>query len=155
MGMCASAHLAYGYDLGTSESFAAAERDEYDGPDLPWNDTEDFADDVDTQLLESIGFTEQWAPDNVGFFERRRAAGQRIGVEVYHSGHCDYPGWMMIATGSHKSVSWAEATELDLDELADLPAKNGWDRKLAYATDVLGITPMQAAPKWLVFPTYG
>ncbi len=163
MGMNASAHLAYGYDLGSEDDFKAAERSEYGSPKLPWYDPEeDDEDDSEPTgefselamrvLLDSIGFTERWA-EGTGYFDRERAAEKQLGVEFTFSGSSEYPGWLLVAKGSDRNVSWAEAMTLDPAELAaDRPE---WDARLAAALTALGITPTQDGSAWLVFPSYG
>jgi hypothetical protein len=160
--MSASAHLAYGYDLGSGEDFKAAERGEYGDPKLPWLPTDEdgdcvysnFGEEVENRLLASVGFTEaDWRAD--GHFERKRDAEKRVGVELDYSGHSDYSGWLLIAKESERSVEWAESMAVDLSELTNRPSYEGWDTKLADALAALGITPAQAGPKWLVYPSYG
>lgn len=164
MGMSADAHLAYGYDLGSGEDFKAAERGEYGEPKLPWltdddeeGEHDDFEDAATKLLLASAGFTEEWAPEAAegGYYDRKRVAEERHGIDFDYSGHSDYVGWMLIAQGSERSVEWDEAMALDLAELAALPGHHGWDEKLAAALKTLGITPTQDGPKWLVYPSYG
>lgn len=162
MGMSADAHLAYGYDLGTGEDFKAAERGEYGSPNMSWlpvdedGDSEyaDFGEKVEERLLASVGFTEEWTL-NSGYHDRLDEARKRIGVELRYSGHTDYAGWALVATGSERSVEWSEVMTVDLDELTNRPAYEGWDTKLADALTALGITPTQDGPKWLVYPSYG
>ncbi len=169
MGMTPSAHLAYGYDLGSDEDFRAAERDEYGGPKLPWLPDEDgeggydgFPEGADALLLAATGFVDPPWEEIEGdeekvttYFAEKREAEASHGVELHHSGHSDYSGWVLIAKGSKRSVEWSEAMELDLSELNNSPAYHGWDDKLAAALKVLGVTPTQAGPKWLVYPSYG
>lgn len=163
MGMSAEAHLAYGYDLGTGEDFKAAERDEYGAPKLPWLpvdedgacEHDEFGDEVEKQLFASIGFTEQWEPSKDGYWDRKKAAEQRVGVELTYSGHADYAGWVLIATGSERSVEWSEVMVVEAQELDTRPAQEDWNAKLADALTALGITPTQDGPQWLVFPSYG
>jgi hypothetical protein len=159
MGSSAEATLAYGYDLGTLEDFKAAQRSEYGSPDLPWFD-EDAEDDEDTDfgsavekvLLAAAGFTEEWSPGKDGYFDRKKAAEEGIGVRLAHSGSHEYPGFILFATGSKRSVEWSDTMALDLDTLAET---HDWDAKLSAALTALGITPTQDGPKWLVFPSYG
>lgn len=162
MGMTARAHLAYGYDLGSSEDFKAAERGEYGEPNLPWltddddeGEHDDFGTEAEEILLTSAGFTEEWTPGSDGYFDRKRAAEDRVGVEIHYSGHPDYPGLMLIAKGSQRSVEWSKAMSLDPGEMIRQPNRELWDTKLAAALTALGITPTQDGPKWLVYPTYG
>jgi hypothetical protein len=167
MGMSAYAHLAYGYDLGTSEDFRAAERGEYGSPKLAWMPVdedgdsvyEDFGSEVEKRLLASVGFAEEWSEteteaDRKGRRARKAEAKKRVGVELDFSGG-DYPGWMLIASGSERNVEWDEAMALDLDELTGRPAAERWPEKLTAALEVLGITPIQVRAKWLVYPSYG
>jgi hypothetical protein len=162
MGMSARAHLAYGYDLGTGEDFNAAERGEYGEPKLPWmpvdesgdSDYEDFGGEVGKRLLASVGFTEtNWRAE--GYYDREYEAQKRVGVELDYSGHSDYAGWVLIAAGSERSVTWSEVIALDVDELKFEDRLPGWSKRLADALAALGITPTQTAPKWLVYPSYG
>lgn len=156
MGMCASAHLAYGYDLGNNDGFFCAERGEY-GPNLPWLDDEDddFAGQAEDQLFRSVGFTEVWDPSNDGYYQRRQSAQERVGVNIYHSGHVEYSGWMLVVTASIRTVDWAGSMEIEPNELINTPCHKNWDTKLAAAVTALGITPDTSSPKWLVFPSYG
>jgi hypothetical protein len=162
MGSDPKAHLAYGYELGTREDFKAAERDEYGSPKLPWLAVDeggyakcgDLAERAETLLLASMGFTEDdWRAD--GYRDRKREAENRLGVELAYSGADGYEGWMLVGLDSERSVEWSEAMTLDLDELTNRPAYMSWDDNLAHALGVLGITPTQPGPKWLVFPSYG
>jgi hypothetical protein len=161
MGSSARAHLAYGYDLGGGEDFKAAERGEYGEPKLPWltdddveGDHDDFGTEVEKLLLASVGFTEEFTPDS-DYWIRRKAAEERVGVELAYSGHSDYAGWLLVITDSQQSVEWSEAMELDLPAMADLTADGLWNAKLTAALAALGITPTQDGPKWLVYPSYG
>lgn len=161
MGSAARAYLVYGFDLGTDEDFKAAERGEYDEPILPWlpgddgndDEVEGFADAALRVLLASVGFTEEWSADSEGYFDRKRAAEQQIGVEFDFSGSGDYPGYVLLASGSSRSVEWAETMSLDAAALA--APRPEWDAKLAAALAALGIHPTQDRPRWLVYPCYG
>lgn len=170
MGSSPRAHLAYGYDLGTSEDFQAAEHGEYGQPKLPWltdddegGERESFAEGVERLLLAAAGFVEiPWEirkdydeAARRDYYDAKHEAEKQHGVELAFSGAYDYAGWMLIAKGSDRSVEWSEAMEVDLDELTNRPAYEGWDTKLADALTVLGITPTQSGPKWLIFPSYG
>lgn len=172
MGSNARAHLAYGYDLGTSEDFQAAERGEYGSPKLPWfgahdeddeTEGEGFGECVERILLAATGFVEiPWElrkdydeAAKTAYYNAKHEAEKRHGVELAFSGAYDYAGWVLVARGSERSVEWSEVMVVDLDELANRPGYEGWDTKLADALTALGITPTQDGPKWLVFPSYG
>jgi hypothetical protein len=158
MGSTARACLAYGYDLDTSEDFRAAQVDEYGAPDLPWYDDEEQDDDEGER-----GFVEQLfnhlysqIPNPVPAeydFRRQQVAEGYYGITVESSGYCENPGDLLVAKGSERDVAWAEAMPLDVTELECRPVEEGWDAKLDAALTVLGITPTQPAPQWLVYPT--
>lgn len=155
MGMSVDATLVYGYELGSMEDFKAAERGEYDGPNLPWlgDEDADFAEEAEKVLLASVGFTEEWRAGSDGYFDRKRAAEAQIGVDFEFAGSHDYPGYVLHAKDSKQSVEWSEVLVLDPAELSQ--ARDEWDAKLSAALTALGITPTQTGPKWLVFPFYG
>ncbi|MFC3988751.1 hypothetical protein [Actinoplanes siamensis] len=160
--MSPRAHLAYGYDLGGAEDFKAAERDEYGSPKLPWfpdddSEVDDFGSEAEKILLASAGFAEEWTPAaaKAGYYDRKRDAEKRCGVELDTSGHYDHCGWVLIAKGSEQSVEWSQVMALDSAEMQRRPAAEGWDAKLRDALTALGITPTQDGPKWLVYPSYG
>lgn len=44
---------------------------------------------------------------------------------------------------------------IDMTALAVEPEMNGWDEKLNTALQVLGITPVQEKPKWLLCSYWG
>lgn len=156
MGADPEARMAYGYDLGTVEDFKAAERGEYGSPALPWFDEDDedgFEDKAEKLLLTSVGFTETWSRENTGFHAREREAKARLGVEFDRCGTYEYPGWVLIASGSARSVEWAQTMTVNPAEIG--APRPEWDEKLASALKALGITPTQDGPKWLAYPFYG
>jgi hypothetical protein len=137
MGSTARAELAYGYDLGSSEDFKAAERDEYGGPKLPWLPVDEDGDPDYEDLGE----------------EFEKAIAGLDGVAIEYSGHADNPGLVLIARGSEQSVQWADVMVLDFAKLEHPPIE--WFDRLTAAIEALGITPTQDWPRWLVFPSYG
>lgn len=126
MGSCASATLVYGYDLGPLGDIA---------DDLPWFSEYDPDLDLAEQAMEQI-----------------KAAGVS-GVDFDFPGHVDYPGLVLYAKGSARSVDWAQTMALDPALLAASPPE--WDARLDAAAAVLGLTPASDGPRWLVFPSYG
>jgi hypothetical protein len=138
MGMTAGAHLVYGYNLGPQD----------DLEDMP----EEFFEDPDDMLLKWAGFTEEWAPGKEGYFNRKAAAEDKVGVEFVSSGHVDYPGWLLIARGSRRSGYW-EPFALDVGEISQ--PRPDWDAKLAAAFPALGLVLPEGGPHWLLYPSYG
>jgi hypothetical protein len=163
------ANLAYGYDLGTYESFKAAERGQYDQPNLPWFRTENPDDpdaDVDgphnefeTALYLTLYQAIPDAPAIEDAYDAEAPVKEHFGVALEQSGAEGSFGWILAVLfdddgDTRRTVEWADALPLDLDELAALPAAGGWDDRLSQVLAVLGITPLQDRPRWLVFPTY-
>lgn len=169
------AHLAYGYNLGFDGEFRIAERGEYDQPNLPWFRTEDpddpdadvdYPDDTfDDALILALYEQIPDAPAVTVYedgekdtYEAEKLVREFFGVTVRKSGGDGEPGFVLaIYEPEHEfgnSVDWAEVMPLDLKQLAALPAAGGWDAKLARVVEILGITPTQDRPRWLVYPTY-
>lgn len=161
MGADPEARLAYGYNLGTAEDPAVAERGEYGGFTPIWlnTDNEDnegagFVELAEARLLASVGFTEtDWQAD--GYYNRKKAAEAALGVEIQWSGTYEYPGYVLAITASNRSVEWSDVMVLDLNGMSDPANLADWDAKLAAAVAALGLTPKQDRPRWLVFPFYG
>lgn len=159
MGNAASGILAYGFDLGSDESeWLVEEVDEYGGLDVArfaWfnqDDDDDFVTQAGDHLLAASGFTEtDW--ESEGYFERERVAKDAVGV-VFES-HCsgDYPIYVLAAHVI--TVYQGHVKELNLAELAKDAAAGDWDRKLRGALQVLGLTPKQEKPAWLLCSYWG
>lgn len=152
--------LAYGYDLGgTEDEWKVEQAGEYGELELPWYDTEaddaDFAEAATDTLMAAYGFTDVWVhgADNTAYFANKKAAEEAIGVELdsYCSG--DYPMHLMAAKVI--TVSRGSTIEIDWAALERERVEQDWDGKLAAALSVLGLTPKQASPKWLLASYWG
>lgn len=157
MGESSTGILAYGYYLGGEEDGwkiknlgkygewlpSWLERDEIDDPD-----DIDIIDECEKRLLVVLGeFTEtDWRAE--GYYERKRAAEARSGVEIQFCSHHDYPGYILGAGG--ESVGDYGLMAVDLPGLADRKIKEGWDDRLRRACEALGIEPEQEQPQWLL-----
>lgn len=127
MGMCASATLVYGYDFGLLDDLP---------DDPPWFSEYDPDRDLAEQAMDQI------------------KAASVTGVDFDFSGHADYPGYVLYAEGSRRSVEWAQTMALDPALIA--APQPEWDARLNAALVVLdGLTPNRDGPRWLVFPSYG
>ena len=161
MGQSTNAILAYGYDLGGGDDgWKIHQAGEYgELPELDWYDAEnEEGDDLmsagERRLRAEIaGFTEQWHSGNEGYFDRERDADASVGVKIesYCSG--EYPMWLLAT--KIITVYRGDCKTIDMAELAEAPHIQGWDARLAAASQALGITPTQDRPRWLVFPFYG
>ncbi len=156
MSTSTDAILAYGYDLGGEEEWRVEQLDEDGALQLDWFDPEaedaDFIETATDRLLAGAGFTEtDWhAP---GYFDRKAEAETRVGVEfdTYCSG--DYPLYVIAA--KRVTVARGYIENLDLAALARDVIELRWDEKLAAALQVLGITPKQSKPGWLLCSYWG
>ncbi|GAA2623751.1 hypothetical protein GCM10010399_63770 [Dactylosporangium fulvum] len=155
MGSSPYAHIAYGYNLGGKEGgWKLAGAAEYGTFDFDWTEGGyAFEQDATDRLIVAAGFTEARDEGKPDWYRRRREVEKGLGVEIQRSGHHEYPGWMLVATGSHKRVEWADAMVLDLFGMEQAPHE--WFERCTAAVEALGITPIQDGPRWLVFPSYG
>lgn len=147
------AHLGYGYDLGYTEKYAIKEVDEYGLPDLPWikRDDEGWVEErLDVALVRRLYEAIPGAsPARTEIYEQDGIVEGHYGVRVLEHGWVtegDTPSFALIA---HKeSCDGGDAKELDLDKLRGKVAVA--KPKLARALEVLGITPNQEEPSWLL-----
>lgn len=162
MGTSTNAMLVYGYNLGAGDGeWEIAEVDGYGSPKLDWYGTnEDDEDDEDEgftelamkRLLTAAGFTET-DYKVAGYFDRQKAAEKQVGVEFdsYCSG--DYPMWVLAARII--TVRRGDCGVIDFAELTAEAEAGDYDTKLANAIQVLGITPKQERPRWLLVSYWG
>lgn len=151
MGTTTNGILAYGYDLGSGDEWRV------DGASVAR--MEALADDdaglteaVEAALLAAVGFTEtDWRAD--GYFDRKKAAEKRAGVEVEHHCHGDYPMYLLSA---HTITAYRGDVEtVDFAALTAQAEAEEWDAKLSDALAVLGIKPKQERPAWLLVSYWG
>lgn len=143
MGTSTNGILAYGYDLG--EDFAGLS--DYERNEPAWYDeSEGWQESAEKALLAAHGFTEtDWQVD--GYFARKKAAEEEMGVELdtYCSG--DYPMFLLAAKVQTCYRGDADPVDLTLPDNAD--------ERLAWALGVLGITPKADRPQWLLASYWG
>jgi hypothetical protein len=156
MGSDPEARLGYGYDLGSGDAtWKLANAPEYGLPELPWLVDDDFTESLADHLLATIGEFTETDFRAEGFFKRKEAAEQRVGVRLDRSGTWDYTGHLLVAINSRQAVEWSDSMKLDLTYMTGEGRLAKWDAKLAAALSVLGLTPTQERPQWLVYPFYG
>ncbi len=148
MGTSTNAILAYGYDLGGGEDeWKVREVDEDGLLDLPWYSDEDM--DIMDAATDVLRTAAGWVDGDYGapgYFEQRQAIDDQVGVEIkdYCSG--DYP--MYLLSAKTITVRRGDAKLLDL---AGLQAETDtYDERLRAACEVLGITPTQEKPAWIL-----
>jgi hypothetical protein len=157
--MTIQAELHYGYNLGDPDNGSGWEfaevTDEYaETPALPWwdEDGDSFGEQAMTQLLTAAGFTETDRRAD-GYHQRRRDAEERLGVEFENTGY-EASRALLVAKGTERTAYTSEVTELDPAAMA-AAATEAMDGALAEALRVLGITPAQTKPAWLLTCYYG
>ena len=133
--------LAYGFGLGS--------RDDISTDQLPWFVEDDgIVESAEKALLASVGFTETWTKGDKGYFDRKRDAEKRLGVEIVWTGTWDYPGFVLAAT--KQEVEWSEVKPIDL------AVPDGADEKLRRAIAALpGLKLVNDEPGWLLAAFYG
>jgi hypothetical protein len=152
MGITIKAELSYGYRLqGDDGRWLVREvhpedSDEW-GLNLDWYDEAEgeFDDAAERRLLASVGFTETDYTVE-GYFDRRRAAKSQLGVRLDRTGY--EAGDLMLVTTQFA----AYLGEAEPIEPAMLVAETGGqaDERLRNALAVLGLTPLQEQPAWLL-----
>jgi hypothetical protein len=151
MGISVKAELSYGYRLqGGDGEWLVRESHPEDGDEwglnLDWIDDDDSFDDVaEKRLLASAGFTEtDYTAD--GYFDRRDAAKALLGVTLERTGW--EAGDLLLVT-KQLGAYCGEAEEIDPAVLA-AEAGSGAGERLRAALAVLGLTPLQEQPAWLL-----
>ncbi|GGZ23733.1 hypothetical protein GCM10010387_16190 [Streptomyces inusitatus] len=159
MGRSTNALLVYGYDLGgdgDGDGWKVQETDEYGGlAELDWFDEEhpeaDFCDAVERRLLAVLGgFTEEWTEDarNTGYYDREKAAKARVHVKV--ETHCSDGAPSYLLAVNVTTARRGDPVVIDVDDLTRSRLAADWDDLLAEALQALGLTPLQAAPAWIL-----
>lgn len=154
MGTSTNAILAYGFNLG--EGNLIRETGEYGEVNLPWlSDDDGLFEAMQQRLLaEMAGFTETWETRvGDGYFKREEEAKARLGVQIVH--HCSDSCPMIVLAVAETTAHRGEPVPLDLAAYSQEPAANGWDERLARAVEVLGMTPLQPRPQWLLCSWWG
>jgi hypothetical protein len=153
MGFSADGELLYGVAIGSGEDWLLEGLGEYGELIKPWHSEDgDFAEEAQNVLLAAHGFTEtDWRVD--GYFDRKRQAEEEMKVRIFLPGHYEFShyviGCVEISAGTY------EAKPIDMVDLVSRPLREGWDEKIAWALDVLDLTPTDPEPKWLLSASYG
>lgn len=165
MGQSTNGVLAYGYDLGSDEEWKVREAQQgpgnkygylktswYDAEAADEDDSEeseDLIDKMQRRLYDSI----PGLPPVESGWECGDPVKEHLGVwfEAYCSG--DYAMWMLVT--SETTVYRGDTKVIDPAEMLADPGRNRWDEKLAHALSVLGLTPLQEKPAWLLASYWG
>jgi hypothetical protein len=152
MGTTIKAELSYGYRLQGSDGqwlVREVHPDDSDkwGLNLDWfkADGDGFDEAAKRRLLASVGFTEtDYEVD--GYFERERAAEEQLGVQFERTGW-EAESLLLVTKQIGAYPSGAET--IDPAVLAE-EAGGDADERLRNSLTVLGLTPLQEQPAWLL-----
>lgn len=151
MGMITQGELSYGYRLqGSDGTWLVREvhpedSDEW-GLNVDWLDDEDSFDRAaKDRLLASVGFTgADYQAD--GYYDRRTAAEERLGVKLERTG---WEAEDLLLITRQFTAELGEAQAIDPAVLL-AEVQGDADEKLRQALAVLGLTPLQEQPAWLL-----
>jgi hypothetical protein len=155
MGVSTDALLVYGYDLGgleDAEGWKIREVDEDGEPAVSWysvpEDAEecDFVEQAEIRLLVANGLTGDWRDDD--YFERKREAQQRCGVTFER--HCSDACVMYLLVAMDWTANRGYPVKVEPAHLTDPELIHHCTANLARALGVLGITPAQEKPGWIL-----
>lgn len=154
MGTSTNAYLLYGYDLGGADGgwkFQGLAEDDYEWEPDWLDDGYGIEESALRKLRLAAGFTEDDYRAE-GYFKRRDAVDEQIGVEI--ESHCsgDYPMYVLAAK---KFTAYRGDVETIPADLPALVSAEDLDGKLARALEVLDFRPVQERPQWLLVSYWG
>lgn len=169
MGSATDGILAYGYNLGGDDAgWEITQAGELGEWTPPWPNTNpssdirydpgiddlilddelrDLIEDARQALLAGTGFTDT-DTDAPGYVERLEQAQRRVGVELAPYSSMTYP--MYVLSAHTITVHRGHFETVDFAALDAKRTSEEWDTKLAAALDILGVTPRQQSPAWLL-----
>jgi hypothetical protein len=147
--------LAYGYDLGGDEGIKVVEGGKYgdiDELDIPEVDDEHeyYGGLADRLLLKLYRAIPDAPPVEYGWHNLTQA---HYGVTLAHHCSADYADWILATVDF--SASRGRPETIPIAELEARRVAEDWDGKLAHALSVLGLTPTQEKPAWLLASYWG
>lgn len=153
--------LIYGYALGGCENVwdirETVEKDWTTNIKLPWYDQE-MVNPADWDLrfipsaLRRLYATIPGAPVSDNEYDHEAAVQEFYGVKFFYHGA---GGHLSYVLGCREwRVEWAETQVFDLSDLVAEPHGHGFDKKLDRVIGLLGITPNQEQPGWVLASLY-
>ncbi|MEY9842510.1 hypothetical protein [Streptacidiphilus sp. EB103A] len=152
MGTSTSAKLIYGYRLqsdneGWLVQEALDENGEYDGLTLDWLEQDgDFHSAAKDRLRAAVGYEEGDYADPQAWRARRNDANARVAVTFESSGY-KY-GDLFLAAAVHRT-DLGDTEQIDPAAMSTA-ADEAANERLRFALGVLGLTPIQEKPAWLL-----
>jgi hypothetical protein len=149
--MSADALLYYGYYLGSpeGEGWRVEEADRLDALDLPWmalagedHENGDYDSAMTRALLAEKGV--QGVLAELPYGELTESLAWHCGVLVLQHGHPDVPHYSLAAARSvFTCTTWRPAPVTPV-------LRSGAHQDMLDALKVLGITPLQSSPSWML-----
>lgn len=147
MGQSTNATLMYGYDLDTADGWKIVEAGEWGDLSAPWYDEDSDLDSVE-QAVKVLYDAIPGAPELDSDWDRQEAVKEHYGV--WFEGHCSDSHTMYALVGFEITARRGYPELINWRELDGQRVREGWDAKLARVLEVLGITPKQERPAWLL-----
>jgi len=147
MGQSTNAMLMYGYDLDTTDAWKIVEAGEWGELSAPWYDEDSDLESVE-QATKALYDAIPGAPEVEDDWQRDEPVKEHYGV--WFEGHCSgsYTMYALVAFENTAARGYPEL--IDWRGLDEQRGREDWDGKLARALEVLGITPKQERPSWLL-----
>lgn len=149
----AYAHLAYGYNLGSSWRFAGLPEGEV--PDWLLEEDGEQAEESDEAALEQLLLAAGFAgrPDDglPDYKDRRDQAIAALGLEFLV--HGSFPDGEEF--GCILAAKTIQADVYEPTDVGDLTPAPEWRQRLDHAVDVLGLEVSGQQPRWMVVASYG
>lgn len=159
MGSSAHGELIYGYELGGYDGWSINQTGEFGELEVDWfrddedADHNDFVEACQRRLLASAGAHVSADPDE--YVDLEELVKEQFGVQFYWHGNATYSA-SNCALGTYQAHAYGYETKiLDLVDLVVKPEMDGWDQRLALVIEILGITPKQPKPAWILTSSYG
>ena len=150
--------LAYGYHLGTADEHLVKETGKWGSLDLPWmeKDEDGFATETLIEAFSRRLFeaTPDPEPSREDASDRENPIWDHFGVKVIEHGWLvegDSPSYALIAHSIE--VDGGDAELVNLPGLIKMQSRLSFNEKLEKALEVLGVTPKQAQPQWMLLAT--
>jgi len=147
MGQSTNAMLMYGYDLDTAGEWKVVEAGEWGELSAAWYDEDSDLDSLE-QAVKALYDAIPGAPGLDSDWDRQEAVKEHYGV--WFEGHCSDSHTMYALVAFEDTARRGYPELIDWRGLDDRRSREGWDVKLARALEVLGITPKQERPAWLL-----
>jgi hypothetical protein len=141
------AKLVYGVRLGGEGQWEFDEVDEDGEPTVDWLDADDFEEQVTTQVVTAPGLGHA-TDDESNDHQPTWAAHEGVGLTVVTCSDADEVTYTLATY--ELSLFAGDLLTLNLTDLEQLPALHDWDRVLGEALQVLGLTPHQPQPNWIL-----